>query len=127
MASQPLARRALFADAAAGVREPMLPSRKRKGSEDGGVLVQPRLTSGTVGLVVLGTSRVAYCDGGAMVMGTVTTWHNPWFEVTRDGGRIVKLRKHDVTPALLFAPAEFFDPRRFFFDFGVINPLSAPG
>ena len=78
-------------------------------------------------MAVLGTSRVAYCDGGATVLGTVTAWRNPWFEVMLDGGRTVRLRKHDVTPALLCAPAEFFDPRRFFFDFGVMNPLSAPG
>jgi hypothetical protein len=39
----------------------------------------------------------------------------------------VKLRKYDVAPALLFAPTEFFDPRRFYFDFSVMNPLSVPG
>ena len=113
--------------AEAEAREPSLPSRKRKGPDDGSTSVRLRQTAGTAGLVVLGASRVACHDGGAMVLGIVTTWHNPWFEIKLDGGRTAKLRKHDVAPALLFTPAEFFDPRRFFFDFGVINPLSAPG
>jgi hypothetical protein len=126
-AAQPLARRALFMDAEMEVQEPALPLRKRKGPDAGGASARPRRTTGAAGLVVLGASRVAYCNGGAMVLGTVTAWHNPWFEVSLDGGRSVRLRKHDVAPALLFTPAEFFDPRRFFFDFSVINPLSVPG
>jgi hypothetical protein len=78
-------------------------------------------------LAWLGRSRVARLDAGVFALGTAMGWCRPWFEVAYDNGRIEKTRKHGLEPMLLFSPADFFDPRLFFFDFGDFNPSRNPG
>ena len=89
--------------------------------------MQPRLRAGTAGLARLGLSRVARADGGAFSFGTVTAWCRPWFEVTFDSGHVVSVLKRELEATLLFSPADFFDPRCLFFDFGIFNPTHVAG
>jgi hypothetical protein len=65
--------------------------------------------------------------GAIFAFGTVVSWCRPWFNVAFDDGRTVNMRRHEIAPLLLFSPADFFDPRLFFYDFGELNPLHVPG
>ena len=44
-----------------------------------------------------------------------------------DDGRVVPVQKRELVASLLFSPADFFDPRCFFFDFGILNPTRVAG
>jgi len=108
--------------------EPALPSRKRRAPGADAPTTQPRLRSGLAGLALLGSSRVArFVEGASVALGTVTAWCRPWFEITFDSGAVVSVQKRDLEASLLFSPADFFDPRHFFFDFGIFNPTRIGG
>ena len=86
------------------------------------------MRSGLAGLALLGSSRVArFVEGASVALGTVTAWCRPWFEITFDSGAVVSVQKRDLEASLLFSPADFFDPRHFFFDFGIFNPTRVGG
>ena len=89
---------------------------------------RPRFTSGDVGLVRLGASRAVTIDGGRVVLGTFTAYHQPWYEVTLDGGGARKARAHEAMHMLLFDPADFAGrPELFYYDFNGGNPALVPG
>jgi len=77
----------------------------------------------------MGISRVAQSTGSAaaFAFGTVAARCRPWFEVTFVDGRVVPVQKRELVASLLFSPADFFDPRCFFFDFGIFNPTHVAG
>ena len=114
------------AAASAAYVEPQLPARKRKEGW-GAVEVRLRRHEGSVGPVLLGRSRVMRTDGMALLFGTVSSYCQPWFEVTFDNGRVEKMRSHELAATLLYVASEFFDMRGFYFDFSFLNPLRLPG
>jgi hypothetical protein len=57
-----------------------------RGLRQPGASVRIRLHSGTAELAVLGQSRTACFERGVVILGAVTGWCRPWFEITHADG-----------------------------------------
>ena len=89
---------------------PALPAKKQARLK----AAAPRLTSGDVGLVRVGSARVAVFGGLSALHGTAIYWEAPLFAVRFDGGATFLLGAKAIVESLVFGPAEVCDPARFY-------------
>ena len=87
----------------------------------------PLLTSGDVGLVRIGSARVAVFAGISALHGTVISWEDPLFTVRFDDGATILLNAKGIVESLVFDPAEVCDPTRFYYGFERFHPASVGG
>ena len=66
----------------------------------------PLLTSGDVGLVRIGSARVAVFAGISARHVTVISWEDPLFAVRFDDGATILLNAKGIVESLVFDPAE---------------------
>ena len=87
----------------------------------------PLLTFGDVGLVRIGSSRVAVFAGISALHGTVIAWEDPLFTVRFDDGTSILLNAKVIVESLVFDPAEVCDPTRFYYGFERFHPAAVGG
>ena len=64
--------------------------------------------------------------GGVAFFGTVRAFCAPWFRIQYDDGDFEDVAKHELAPLIFFAEESFYDPRLWYYDFSVMNPMDVP-
>ena len=100
----------------------MLPTAPRRARVEA-----PSVSTGRVGLVRLGVSRVFLQAGECAPSGCVVSWAAPWFTVVDARGVAQRMRASKVAARLAFSAADFYQPRAFHYDFDVIHPAKVGG
>ena len=64
--------------------------------------------------------------GGVAFFGTVRAFCAPWFRIQYDDGDFEDVAKHELAPLIFFAVESFYDPRLWYYDLSVMNPMDVP-
>ena len=80
-----------------------------------------------MGLVRVGTARVAVFNDLSALHGTVIYWEDPLFAVRFDCGATTLLNAKIIVDSLVFDPADVCDPTLFYYGFERFHPASVRG